>query len=171
MKYPVLVYWLFFFLWVSCNEANKQMASEPKNGTGKLPFKQKPPSSFSDTLLIEASSAVIYQPDSVQLLKIKTVTDSMVFKGSLHEFFYQIRNARMVLKKHYRDIKVIEAKNVRWLSFVKRNGEKTFFDLDTIGDPFGMILFDGFQIPKLVDMTNIDSELGFYFTEKNDNRK
>jgi hypothetical protein len=38
--------------------------------------------------------------------------------------------------------------------------------LNDKNDPFGIFLFDGVQSPRLVDMTNIESELGFYFSKK-----
>jgi hypothetical protein len=37
-------------------------------------------------------------------------------------------------------------------------------DLNTQNDPCGIFIFDGHKKAKLADMTNIDSELGFYFS-------
>ena len=44
--------------------------------------------------------------------------------------------------------------------------EKNTIDLNTQNDPCGILLFDGRQAPRLVDMTNIETELGFYFSKE-----
>ncbi len=125
----------------------------------------KPGSHYNDTIWINSNSAVFYSPDSIQLQEIKTVTDSRVFEGIMHECFYQQRNARMVLKTDYPGIKIIEVNNARFLAFKKESKETVVIDLNR-HDPCGLFLFDPAQSPKLADMMNIESELGFYFYKK-----
>src|SRR6476469_3608947 len=74
----------------------------------------KPGSTYPDTLEITTASAIFYQPDSIHLEKIRTVTDERIFKGSMHEFFYQQRNAHLFLKEYWPKLKIIEAKNIRY---------------------------------------------------------
>ena len=57
-------------------------------------------------------AAVFYHPDSFQLLKIKEHADPMHYDGSMHEYFFQMRNARIVIKKTWPALIIIEAKKV-----------------------------------------------------------
>ena len=75
----------------------------------------KPPSTYQDTLKITASSAIFYVPDSMQLEKIRQLTEKRVFDGSMHEFFYQQRYAHLYFQKHWPRLMVIDAKNIRYL--------------------------------------------------------
>ncbi|HET9429951.1 MAG TPA: hypothetical protein VFO70_02185 [Chitinophagaceae bacterium] len=108
-------------------------------------------------------SAVFYHPDSVQLEKIKALIDPTIFEGSMHEYFFQMRNARMVLKKHWPGIRIVEAMNTRWLGFIRAGKDTSYIDLDTQNEPYGIYLFDGLNTSLHIDMTNIDTELGLYF--------
>ena len=123
---------------------------------------KKPPSNYPDTLIINFTAAVFYHPDSVQLMNLKAITDSMVFDGSMHEFFYQMRNARMVIKKTWPELKIVEAKKCRYLLFVKKNNTKEVIDLNSKPDPFGLIVFNEKKSPLLIDMMNIETEISFY---------
>ena len=125
----------------------------------------KPGSSYSDTIKIKSAAAVFYSPDSAQLDKLKAITDKMIFESTMHECFYQMRNSRNILKKFYKHIQVTEVTNARYVVFEKRNGEKEYVDLNTQGNPCGLFIFDGSKSYKLVDMTNIETELGFYFRD------
>ncbi len=142
------------------------------NQSGKIDIKkinyltpQKPGSSFTDSIIIDSPSAVFYNPDSLQLKKIKAITDTGVFKSTMHEFFYQQRNAQNVLKKYYPGIKITETKNARYIIFKIARGAAKKIDLDLNNDACGLFIFDGHKLPELVDMTNIDSQLGFYFSK------
>jgi len=126
----------------------------------------KPPATYQDTLTINTSAAVFFHPDSLQLLQIKAITDSMVFVGSMHEFFYQMRNARIVIKKTWPALPIIESEKNRYLKFTRKDGPPVYVDLDTKYDAHGLIVFDGKQAPEQVDMTNIESIMGFYFSKK-----
>ena len=164
-------YWhiLFFLLpvmlYVSCN----QTVHEKKAGTGQHDQndtrKQKPPGSFSDTIIIDFPVAVFYNPDSLQLEKIKAITEPKIFNATMHDCFYQMRNSRIVLKKFYPQIKVMDVANVSHLLFENSRGEKTIIDLNTKNDPCGLFIFDRKKTPRLADMTNIETELGFYFSK------
>ena len=127
---------------------------------------QKPPSSFEDTLKIKTAAAVFYEPDSQQLLAIKAVTNEQVFKGSTHEYIYQIRNARKFLKVYWPHLKIIDAKNVRFLLFQKPDKTTTIIDLNK-QNPYGMFIFDLKQQPLIIDMMNIDTQVPDYFSKKN----
>jgi len=150
---------------LNCQDTPRR-TNPSQDDPGNKPIKTKPSSSYSDTVEIVLPSAVFYNADSLQLEKIKAVTEAGIFESTMHEFFYQMRNSRMVLKKYYPHIKIREVKNARYLLFKKTGGGKELIDLNDKNDPFGIFLFDGVQSPRLVDMTNIESELGFYFSKK-----
>ena len=123
----------------------------------------KPPSSFADTLVIQNPSAVFYNPDSVQLDQIRAINKKMVFESLEHDCFYQMRNARLVLQKYWPQIRVVETSKARYLTFIKADKTKTTIDLNSKNDICGIFLFDSKQDPELIDMMNVDTELGFYF--------
>ena len=47
----------------------------------------------------------------------------------------------------------------------KSNKSKVSIDLNDKNDICGLFLFDGKKDPALVDMPNIDTQLGFYFSK------
>lgn len=135
-----------------------------------LPSKRKvltkPPSNFQDTMQIGFPAAVFYAPDSLQLEKIKRLTDSAIFEATMHEYQFQMRNARMSIKRDWPRLKIVEAKNTRFLLFKGKDNDSTFIDLNTKNDSYGLFLFQPGKKPHYADMMNIDTELGFYFNKK-----
>jgi hypothetical protein len=149
----------------SCSGSNSNKAQA---NTDTIPPKKKavltkPGSSFSDTFRISKPSAVFYAPDSVQLEKIRSISDEGVFEATMHEFDSQFRNGHMILKKEWPQVRVINVKNARFLDFIKNNGEKVIIDLDRKDDPCGLFIFDTKKDPEFTDMMNIDTKLYYYF--------
>lgn len=152
---------------ISCsNQSSKTGKKESDNNNSIPDVLSKPGSSFQDTLIIRKLSAVIYYPDSVQLEKIKLVTDTNVYKSSVHEFTYQIHNAHLVIEKTWPQIEIIESKNYRYIQFIKKDGSKDLVDLDKENDAYGLFVFNGKKDPVLIDMTNIETEISFYLKDK-----
>jgi hypothetical protein len=161
---PGLLLCLFFSFMHSCTQPTKKNISTENTQEQKdTIIKRKPPSSFSDTLTIHFPSAVFYNPDSLQLLKIKEITAKNDYETDVHNCFYLIRNARIVLKKYWPQIHIIETSKARYLLFIRADKTQTCIDLNTKGDMCGMFLFDGKKEPEPADMMNIDTALGFYF--------
>ena len=156
---------LFLFI-CSCSEGNKrntpQAEISPK--TKSLIIK-KPASSFNDTLVIKANSAVFYSPDSIQMEKIKKVNEKPIYDMLTHNCHYQMENARIVIKKYWPQLKIIETSTSKYLLFEKTNKTKVCIDLNDKNDICGLFLFDGKKNPVLVDMPNIDTQLGLYFSK------
>lgn len=161
----------FFSLFVlsnvlfACQQKNSA-GSKEENNVQKERHIQKPSSSYNDTLKINIPAAIFYEPDSLQFLAIKAVTNDQVFKGSTHEYIYQIRNARKFLKKYWPHLKIIDARNVRFLLFQKKDKSQAIIDLNKL-DPYGMLVFDSKQQPLLIDMMNIETQVPDYFSGKN----
>jgi hypothetical protein len=150
----------------SCSETSeKKMGPEVTSLQKKHQIIKKPGSSFSDTIIVIANSAVFYNPDSLQMEKIKAVNEKDVFDMLTHDCHYQMQNARMVIKKYWPQIKIIEDPRVRYLLFVKINKSKICIDLNDKNDICGLFLFDRKKNPVLADMPNINTQLRFYFTK------
>jgi hypothetical protein len=101
----------------------------------------------------------------LQLEKIKSVTNAGTFEATMHESFFLMRNARLVIGKYYPQLKIIEAKNVRYLLFIKNDKSGDCIDLDTKKEAYGLFLFNPPKPEQLADMANINTELGFYFSK------
>lgn len=154
---------LIYVSMLSCSQPAKKNIPEAITPEHMDSIRRKPPSSFSDTLTIHYPSAVFYNPDSLQLLKIKEKTAKNEYETDIHNCFYQMRNARIVLKKYWPQIHIIETSKNRYLLFVKADKSKIFIDLDNKGDMCGLLLFDGKKEPELADMMNIETAMRFYF--------
>lgn len=160
-----LVFLLFFLCLASCSDTTSKKKSAEDISMRKSETLIKPPSSFSDTLIINFPAAVFFNPDSVQLEKIKVITDTMIFESSKHDCFYQMRYSRKAIQQNWPAIKIIEINNARYILLKSKNGDEEFIDLNSKSDFCGIFLFDGYKKAQLADMTNIDSEMGFYFSK------
>lgn len=149
----------FLIINSSCNNHQSERFKEKTHQS----VYHKPSSNYQDSLHINVDAAVFYHPDSLQLLQIKKVMDSSVYDGTMHEFFFQMRNAKIVLQKSWPKIKIVDAKNCRFLFFQKTDGQNEFIDLDQKNDAYGLFLFNQKKSPQLVDMTNIETALENYF--------
>ncbi|MDE3144078.1 MAG: hypothetical protein KGL19_07980 [Bacteroidota bacterium] len=149
--------------YISCNEHPKHDKVISATDTLISKHGNKPGSSFSDTLVIKNAAAVFYDPDSAQLEKIKKLNKPMEFSSLIHQNFYLMRNAKIVISKYWHDLKIIEVNKIRYLLFVKKDQSKILLDLNTKDDIAGIILFNGIKDPQLIDMMNIDTELNFYY--------
>ena len=147
----------------SCRSNPVQQDKEKNTSPSSQQVHTKPPSNFRDTMQIDFPAAVFYHPDSLQLEKIKGLTDSAIFDATMHECFFQMRNARMSIKRDWPQLKIVEAENVRFLLFRSEANDSTLIDLNTKNDSHGLFLFQPGKKPHFTDMMNIDSELSFYF--------
>jgi len=154
---------LVVILLTACNSHASKNDRVETNKIIPTPETVKPPSSFTDSVTVYSKAVVFYRPDSLQLNRFKQISSHMVYETTTHEGFYQMRNARIVLKKYWPQIKVIEADNIRYLVFVKNGNRKTVIDLNTNGNLYGMYMFDPQMEPQIADMMNIETALGFYF--------
>jgi hypothetical protein len=145
----------------SCRIKNVHTSNEHK--TAEMLQVQKPGSSFKDSLFILFPAAVFFSPDSAQESAISKVTEPAIFESSMHEYHYQVRNARQYLKDHWQKITIIDAMNFRYLVFRKTDGSVNIVDLDR-QDPCGMFVFDRSKDPLLIDMTNVDTQVSDYFS-------
>lgn len=150
----------------ACNNTDNKIDQTKSSTTAAVKNnKPKPPATYGDTLIINFQAAVFYHPDSLQLLKIKAQTDPAVFNSNAHEFFYQMRNARMVIQKTWADLKITEAKNYRYLLFVTADNKRHYIDLDTKNVAYGLLVFNRKKPPLMVDMMNVETEISFYLKD------
>ena len=167
--FPIIACSIFiiFLVTSSCSEnsKNNNNKQEEQSAKTKPPIIKKPGSSFNDTISVSVKAAVFYSPDSLQMDKIKGVNEKAIFDMLTHDCHYQMQNARIVLTKYWPQLHVVEATKARYILFVKKNGSKIWIDLNNKNDICGLFLFDTKKDPVLVDMPNIDTELGFYFSK------
>ncbi len=86
----------------------------------------------------------------------------MIFDGSMHAWFYQMRNARIVIKKTWPLLAITASEKYRYLLFIKNDDTREYIDLDTINDSHGIFVFNGTGSPIMIDMTNIETAISFY---------
>ncbi len=147
---------------MACSENKKSSGLKIESSQAQKIVHLKPPSNYNDTLIIQDLSAVFYEPDSIQLLEIKKLTSPQIYDGSMHEYFYKIKTSRLDLQRNWKHIKIIEAKNLRFLNFRKIDGTISTIDLNNFDDAYGMFIFDGKKDPSLVDLANLNSDLNNY---------
>lgn len=123
----------------------------------------KPPASSSDTLTIDSKAAIFYYPDSLQLRKMRAGSDTAKFDAQMHEYFYLFKFLHASLKESWPHLPIIDAKNVRYLLFKKKDGNSEVIDLDKKLDPYGLFIFDPQKSPVQPELSNAGSEIGFYF--------
>jgi len=168
ISYAIIIYGIITLslFTCSCSEISKKNnQQEVKSPEKKHLIIKKPASSFNDTIIINTKSAVFYNPDSLQMEKIKEVNEKAIFDMITHDCHYQMQNARMVLKEYWPQVRIIETSKARYLLFVKADKSKICIDLNNKNDICGLFLFDRKKDPVLADMPNINTELGFYFSK------
>jgi len=156
-------FFLTAILNLSCSDSSRQTGRDRDGIENKKATQNTPPGDFPDTITINFPAAVFYSRDSLQLEKVKGITDTMMLKSMEHECIYQMRNARLAVKDYGPQIRIVEASKARNLLFIKSDKSKIYVDLDTKNDMCGLFLFNQEKSPILVDMTNIGTELDFYF--------
>jgi hypothetical protein len=157
-KYRLLLLAILFFV-LMCNTR----IGEKKEVKATVPETiQKPGSSFNDTVLVQPFSAVFFEPDPLQLEKLKAISDSGIFGATMHDYFFQTRNAKNFLQQFKPMLKVVPVKEARFLLFCKTNNAASVVDLDKY-EAKGMFVFNGIKDPVLIDMTNVETQVSDYF--------
>ena len=155
---------IFTLAMTSCSEnPQSQKIEEKTNPAPKHTIIKKPESSFNDTILINTKAAVFYNPDSIQMEKIKQVNEKVIYDMLKHDCHYQMQNARKALIAHWPQIKIYDAIKTRYLLFIKADHSKVLIDLNDKNDICGLFLFDQKKNPVLADMPNIETVLNLYF--------
>lgn len=165
--YQVITLIIFIMMTGNCltscttNDRNQQTEIKPK----AVPVNTaKPGSSYSDTLTVQPLTVVFFNPDSIQLQKIKLTFDSNRYASLEHDCYFQMRNARNVIKKYWTQLNIVEVDKCRFIRFVSKEREVVLTDLNESRDICGIYLYDGIKKPVLTDMMNIDTELENYFS-------
>jgi hypothetical protein len=149
-----------------CNEGliNRKANDDKSVGNQKNTIDiQKPGSNFQDTLFVKSFPVVLfYNPDSLQLDSLKMRTAVSVFQSQTHEYFFQMRNARLVLKRDWPFMNQVYTQHARYIEF--ENSKHHFLiDLNTLPDMSGIIIWNGNKKPHAIDMMNIETEMRYYF--------
>lgn len=167
---------LLLIVLIQCSRTGRRpstvsyLAKTEANAKAK-PVSIKPGSSFQNILIVTESCALFYKPDSMQKEKIKAVTEAQIFESSMHDFFYLQRYARRFLKEHWAGLKIINAENVRFLAFIKKDQTPDIIDLDKLDDSYGLIVFNRIKSPLQIDMANVETQVPDYFKTVGKNLK
>ena len=166
LSIPVIFFSAFFCIAISCKNNTASAGKKTENpGSANEKIKtvfHKPGSSVEDTLTIRTPAAVFYGPDSLQLEKIKQQTDPAALASSEHEYFYMMRNARMVIKKAWPYLKIMDCNHYRYILFIKKDSSGECIDLDKYDDIDGLFVFNGIKPPVPVDAMNVATQVSFY---------
>jgi len=160
----VIVLLLLAAMVSGCGESERVDSSRKSESSPKDPVK-KPGSTNSETRKFDSAAVVFFYPDSVQLEHFREANGDQIYESTNHDSYYQMRNAKNVLLTQWPGIRVSEVRDARYLAFVRKDSSIFKYDLDTL-DLYGMIIFDGERDPTVVDMMNVDTELGFYFRKQ-----
>jgi hypothetical protein len=160
-KYILYIACVFLQLgFVAC----KQRPSPSNPLVKSTSIKLHPGATFSDTLVIHQFPVVVfYNPDSAQLVQIKKMTKESIIESQAHQFYFQMRNARIVMKRDWPKYTCIETHHARYLQFQNQAHQQQLVDLNSYEDFSGMILWDGTKKPHQIDMMNVETELSYYF--------
>jgi hypothetical protein len=141
----------------------KKPAQEDSGGKDKQPIIKKPASSYNDTVRVTTDAAVFYSPDSTQMEKIRSVNQKATFDMIVHDCWYQMKNAREVLRTYWPKVRVVDVSQARYLLFEKADKSRICIDLDEKNDICGIFLFNRKKAPALIDMPNVNTALDSYF--------
>jgi hypothetical protein len=112
----------------------------------------------NDNLIIKDKCAVIYNPDSIKITQAKKIDEENFYVSADDAMFY-ISESRNFLKQ--KKIRIIETES-RIIDFKINNKLVKTFNLNSNNKFWGIILFDGKNIPAEIDMTDIKMEFEKY---------
>jgi len=103
----------------------------------------------SKTLKVKNKCAVIYRPDSIKI-NVYLKKDSNGFYNSSNDAGFYISQTREFLEQN--KIEIIETDS-RYIAFYKDNNLLKHFDLNADNKSWGIIFYNGIDIPKESDLT------------------
>ena len=153
----------FLIILFSCHEKTRENKNIDKTESAQR--KTKPPSVSQDSLIINQPAAIFFEPDSAQFQNLKSITAENVFETNVHESFFQFKTAKSFLQQHMPAVKILSAKNFRYLVFPDKAKTADIIDLDKIADSWGLYFFEPGKEPRLIDIMSIDTEAPNYFSK------
>lgn len=115
----------------------------------------------TDTLTIDKKAAVFYQPDSLQMEKRMKQVGEADFRVGADDYIYYVNTSAEYLEKQ--GLRVLDAKNKKYLKFVLADKRVQVIKLDTLEEFWGMYLFDPKKNAHAADMTIIEDEYKNYY--------
>lgn len=170
MQLPFKIFLLFSCTSFCCttNEHkthNKRSPEDKVSTTNPTQTKsqQKSYYSNSDTLTIALKSAVLFQPDSLQMGKRMEKTGGNEFRQGADDYLYYMHASIDYLEKQ--KLPLIDAKGRKYLSFVSADGNAKIIKIDTLQDLWGIYLFDPNKKPYYADIIEIEDDYKKYFDD------
>lgn len=151
---------------LSCKSKDKQIRATSdhidSSGIANESINMPPdPKTVSDTLVINYKSAVAYQPDSLAIENRMKGTNEAEFRMGMDDYLYSMHESWEYLEST--GLKVIDAKDKRYILFQLSNGTSQLIKLDTLDELWGIYLFDPAKPPLLADISFIEPDFESYF--------
>lgn len=146
---------LIIFINVSCNGVNDLSSKVPAlEGTS------------ADTIVVREKSVLFYHPDTLQIQKIKAKIPENSFESIEHECAFMTNNARLSMRKNWKEIKELDNHRARYLLCLKTDKSRICIDMNAPADLCAMYAFDPKKDPLPIDMMNVETEVYNYFFRK-----
>lgn len=144
---PIFIIFLSF---ISCRpRENRDFVSQPESWEN------------GDTLFINSTSAVFYEPDTARIERRKREVGEEDFYIGADDYSYYMYLANIFLDSM--KLPIYHNKNKKYLKFISSNSQKTV-KLDTLSELWGVYFFDPKKELRTVDIIDIDSEYHRYFS-------
>jgi hypothetical protein len=155
---------------ISFNEKDKQSLIESNNQNGiqkkvelqnvKISKSNILVKSKNDTLVIENTSAIIYEPTDERINKLKKEVGEEDFYIAADDYLFYLNESNKYLESQ--KIQIVMTKSNKVLKFISADKSVTIIKLDLEKEIWGIYLFDPKQKPKKIDMTATADEFKEY---------
>lgn len=118
----------------------------------------------NDTLIINTTTAVFTDPDSLQIEKRKKEIGEENFYAGSGDYIYYLNSAHEFLDSV--KVKTIIVKGTKIIKFVSYDKSYQLIQTDTLPELWNIFLFNPNKRVKQIDMTIIDEEYKNYFKQE-----
>ncbi|MFD1257214.1 hypothetical protein ACFQ3S_10430 [Mucilaginibacter terrae] len=153
-------------LLISCDRKTEKLPQkvnikpvEPKSQSNTIATKKD--SLNEDTLMINSKSAVIYQPDSltIERLKIKMGEEAFYTVADDHNFYIATSIEQLEKIK----LPILNSKGKKFIQFTAVDKKPFLMRIDTIKGLGNIYLFEPGKQPYKADITSMDTEAKAYY--------
>ncbi len=159
---PVPGYFLLICIaFASCGAQEQKPPADSVKSYIPVSVQATKPEISKDTLVVEKRSAVLFQPDSLQIEKRMKAAGEENFRAGADDYLYYLNESAEFLKK--KGITVVEARDRKFIKFVSPDKDVRLVRLDTLKELWGIYFFEPNKKPYQADMVMIEDEYASYF--------
>jgi hypothetical protein len=115
----------------------------------------------NDTMLVDKKCVVFFQPDSALIELHMKKSKEEDFRAGADDYMYYINESWQYLDK--KGIKILDAKDKKYLGFISVDKKMQLVKLDTLPDLWGLYFFDPAKQPHYADIMDIESDYDNYY--------